>query len=86
MPGKSRRKGKHLRQSRKAKAKLRQIAGVQPATPAAAAPPVVKPTPAPAPVTATAEMYQYVPGELKRIGVLAGITLVILIVLAIVLT
>jgi hypothetical protein len=90
MPGKSRHgKGKHHQHSKKNRAKQRYSATVPqphmvtgnpaPATtmsmpPAAKAP--VSPTPSGAP------KYPYITSEIKRIGILAAIILVILILLA----
>lgn len=92
MPGKSRHgKGKHPHHSRKSKAIKRQ-AGIslqQQATavaPEPAAPARTTPAPeAAASAAVTAPRYPYVTGELKRIGILAGIIIVILIVLSVVL-
>jgi hypothetical protein len=98
MPGKSRHgKGKHRHQSKKSKAMQRQRTLVAtPATPvatgtSAAAPPAAAPparaTPPIKTVRATAKTaaidYTYVIGELKRIGILAGIAIVILFILSI---
>ncbi len=65
---------------------------MQPQATAAAPKPEVtaraQPTPKPAatPAVVTTQQHRYVTAELKRIGILAGITIVILIVLSIVLT
>jgi hypothetical protein len=101
MPGKAKRKGKHP-QSKKSKAILRQSTAVPkaeitskvpaPSAPAAAAerPSVVRPAarakPPAVDVTASAERYPFFVAELKRIGILAGIILVILVVLSVVLS
>jgi len=92
MPGKSRHgKGKHPHHSKKSKAIQRRQAGViqqQPdsatAAPAAPVQPAPVPTAAATPKVRTAQ-YPYITSELRRIGILAGIILVILIVLSIVL-
>ena len=90
MPAKSRHgKGKHLHQSKKSKAKQRQEALT--AKPAAVAKPAhiaePDPTPPPRPAAVTPKPrtmdYPYITGELKRIGVLAGVIFIILIVLAV---
>ena len=96
MPGKSRHdKGKRPSQSKKSKAMQRSAAGIvqQPAaaqTPKLIAPGVVsapssgsrqKPSAAP-----SVARYPYVTAELRRIGILAGIIVIILIVLALVLS
>jgi hypothetical protein len=90
MPSKSRHtKGKYLHQSKKSKAKQRQATlATNPAAaekPAGVAEPVKLPTPRPAAVTSKPRTmdYPYVTGELRRIGVLAGLIFIILIVLAI---
>jgi len=93
MPGKSRHgKRKHLPQDKKRKGKrsspgvvASQQAEIQidkPAAPAQVMAPSVS-TPVPVP---TAARYPYIITELRRIGILAGIMLVILIVLALVLS
>ncbi len=92
MPGKSRYgRGKHPHHSKKSKAIKRQASAPlqQPAdaAPKPAAPvkaePASKPT---APLdAATMTRHLYIVDELKKIGILAGIIIVILIVLAIVL-
>jgi hypothetical protein len=92
-------KGKHRHQSKKSKTMRRQVAtAVTPeatGTPAAAppkAPPTaaapsarVAPPPKAARTTAKAMAidYSYVTGELKRIGIMAGIAIVILLVLSV---
>ena len=93
MPGKSRRKGKSPFQSKKKREKQRSATGVvqQQAvaqttkpfvTSTISAPSKSRPTPsAKLPVA----RYPYVAAELRRIGILAGIMLAILIVLALVL-
>jgi len=93
MPDKSRHgKGKHPHHSKKSKAIRRQasISLQQQATDVAPEPSApVKATPAPkaaaAPAAITTPRYPYVSGALKRTGILAGITIVVLIVLSIVL-
>ncbi len=93
MPDKSRHgKGKHPRHSKKSKALIRQVnAPLQQqqtdVTPKPAAPVEVEPAPKTAapPEAAIMLRYPYVVGELKRIGILAGIVIVALIVLSIVL-
>jgi hypothetical protein len=96
MPGKGKRKGKHP-QSKKSKAILRQGAAAPPAAPigkesaapAAQAAPAARPaTPsraAAAPATSGAARYPYFVPELKRIGILAAIIIVVLVILSIVL-
>jgi hypothetical protein len=95
MPAKSRHgRGKHRHQSKKSKAMQRQVtaAVTPPATvtsveaPAAAAPPPkITPTPKTARTTAKtmAIDYSYVSGELKRIGIMAVIAIVILFILSV---
>ena len=93
MPGKLQHgKGKHPHHSKKSKARQRHIA-------TALKPPVAD-TPQPATAISTASIpkvttspaksrtaqYPYITTELRRIGILAGIILVILIVLAVVLS
>ncbi len=91
MPGKARQsKGKHAPRSKKARAKLRSAAMpleqsavaqvADKATPASI--PVVREKAAALPKTARAPQYPYIVAELRRIGMLAGIILAILIVLA----
>jgi len=93
MPGKSRHgKGKHPHHSKKSKAMMRQ-AGTrlqQQATAVAPKPAESVKAPGVPKADATSEAvttlrYPYVAGELKRIGILAGIIIVVLIVLSIVL-
>ncbi len=90
MAGKSRRKGKHSLQSKKGKRKqistliaTQQQAVAQtykPAAPSKVAAPLAKePTP-------TAARFPHIATELRRIGILAGIMLAILVVLALVLS
>jgi hypothetical protein len=97
MPGKSKHgKRKHFRPSKKSKSLLRQDTAASPATgaavaarPAATAParpatsapaaPAVKAAPPRASVKT--DQYAYVPGDLRRIGMLSGIIIVILFVL-----
>jgi len=94
MPGKSRHgKGKHPHHSKKSKAIERQAGNLlqQQATavapkPAASAEASPAPKAAAATAAVTTPRYPYVAGELKRIGILAGIFIVILIVLSIVLS
>jgi hypothetical protein len=100
MPGKAKRKGKHpqskkskaiLRQGAAPRAAVTGTAPAPGARPPAAegterpvaARPVVRAKPA-ADVTASAERYPFFVAELKRIGILAGIIIVILVVLSIV--
>ena len=94
MPGKSRHsRGKHPHHSKKSKAIRRQVSTpVQsPAdkTPGPVAPARVEPAPrtaAPAEAAAAMPRYTYVVQELKRIGIIAGIIIVALIVLSVVLS
>ena len=93
MPGKSRhKKGKYHPQSRKGKSRHHVAAATQqPAVPepreSVGRPAVPAPSPgAPtAPARRTAVRYPYIATELRTIGVLAGIMLVILVVLFLVL-
>ena len=93
MPGKSRHsKGKHLHHSKKSKAKQRQeAASIRPLAteipgPATAVE-VLLPSKTAAPLAKTRTMqYPYISGELRRIGILAGIIIVILIILAIIIS
>ena len=90
MPGKSRRR--HVSRSKKKKDRLGSSAmGVrqeavaqtyQPVAPSGAAPPAARVT-TPMP-TMTPVRYPYIATELRTIGILAGIILVILIVLAVI--
>lgn len=91
MPGRSGNKSKSSPKSKKGKAIQRQKNGVvkpaaaemvRAAGPVAEAP--FEETPAPRPVKVLE--YPYVAGELKRIGILAGILLAILIILSIILS
>ncbi|OGO19142.1 MAG: hypothetical protein A2144_06025 [Chloroflexi bacterium RBG_16_50_9] len=90
MPGKSRHvKGKHQQHSRKSKFKQRHGTAVpqQPAASGVPAPAATTSAPSPAkapPLTATpaASQYRYVIAEMRRIGILSAIILVILIVLS----
>ncbi|MFC1942090.1 hypothetical protein ACFLWU_02610 [Chloroflexota bacterium] len=93
MPGKLYGKGKHPPHSKKSKAMQRlgtmasqpQVAAETPSQAAAFSTP--PPPRAPAPMArAKVIQHPYIIAELRRIGILAGITLVILIVLAIVLS
>jgi len=94
MSGKSRRsRGKHSIHGKRKKGKLRHhviVAQPQVVTPAdeSVAPPEVSvpPTKAATPAAPIAVRYPYIITELRRIGILAGIMLVILIVLALVLS
>jgi len=84
MPGKSR----HSRRSKKGKGRQvsSTVAAQQQAvtqTPKPAAPSASAPTPL---ATLTAVRYPYIVTELRRIGILAGIMLVILVVLALILS
>ena len=94
MPGKSRHgKRKHSTLSKRRKEKQRSLASTarQPVTaqtsmPVPAASKVDSKVSIPPPSTAPAtDQYAYVTAELKRVGILTGIILVILIVLALVL-
>lgn len=87
-------KGKHHSQSKKSKAKQRYAATAsqqqtaapipEPSLPASkSAPPTKVATPK---ATAPIIQYPYITAELKRTGILAGVILVILIVLALVLS
>jgi hypothetical protein len=99
MSGKSRKgRAKRLAQSKKKKGRLVSTAAVQPKATAAepvapsrvATPAPTVPTPAPTVLTPApkpaAPGYSLVTAELRRIGILAGIVLVILVVLALVLS
>jgi hypothetical protein len=93
MPGKSRHgKGKHARTSKKSRAKQRHgVALQQPAVAEAPLPAVTTGAPPPPrapapPARLKADQYTYVTTELRRIGILAGIILAILVVLALVLS
>ncbi len=90
MAGKSRRKRKHLLQSKKRKSGQRFLASVvqrqavaqtyEPVShPNVSAPPVSVPTPV---AKLAAVRYPHIATELRRIGILAGIMLVTLVVLA----
>ena len=89
MPGKSKRgKGKRYQHIKKTQNVQRQDAVAAPAPAAAAAPkpaPPVRTIQAGKTAAATASVmsnqYTYVPGDLRRIGILTGIIIVILIVL-----
>ena len=94
MPGKSRHgKGKHpVRSKRRRSGRSSGAIAAQPPVsqtyepvpqPEVSAPSPSAPTPAAA---ATTARYPYIITELRRIGILAGITLVILVVLALVLS
>ncbi len=90
MPGKSRRgRGKYSARSKKGRGTLARVAQqraaaetYEPPAPAAPAPPPSVPTPV---ATPTGARYSYVASELRRIGIVAGIMLAILVVLALVL-
>lgn len=94
MPGKSRHgKGKHPHHSKKSKARQRHGAIALQQTVAADVPKPVAAISTPpssraptSPATLRAARYPYITTELRRIGILAGIILVILIVLALVLS
>jgi hypothetical protein len=93
MPSKSRRtKGKHPHQSKKSKAILRQEAlATRPPTPEKPAPvkeTITLPTPKPAEIPSKQRTvsYPYIYRELRRIGILAAIIFVILIILAVVIS
>ena len=90
MSGKSRHgKGKHSFQGKKRKDRLipRVAAAQSPAAAPAGEPvPEVKVPEKPVPATATVAQYPDIFTELRRIGILAGIILAILIVLAVVLS
>ena len=94
MPDKSRHgKRKHPSQSKKRRERERHAAIVQqPVTAQAPKPAAPADMPAPSarvPTSArvpSATQYPYITAELKRIGILSGITVVILIVLALVLS
>jgi len=92
MPGKSRHARRRLPRSKKRRQVSPAIAAQQQvvtqaykpaASPKVSAPPASKPTPL---ATLTAVRYPYIVTELRRIGILAGIMLVILVVLALVLS
>ncbi len=92
MPSKSRRtRGKHPHQSKKSKAILRQeTLATRPPTPEKPAPvkeTVTLPTPKPAEIPSRQRTvsHPYVYRELRRIGILAAIVIIILIILAVVL-
>ena len=97
MPGKSRHgKGKHPHYSKKSKALRRQgttampqAAAGMPDIPKQAAPVTAPPVPrttAVAPAKTTINQYPYITSELRRIAILAGIIIIILIVLSITLS
>jgi len=90
MPGKSRHgKGKQY-QSKKSKAKQRHASMAPHQQVAAAAPQPATPPREPAattnepaaPVTKAVSRYPYISSELRRIGILAGIIIVVLIILS----
>ena len=90
MPGKSRRRGRHLPRGKRRKGRKGFSAPVaQPAAvsqgyePAAEAGRLVPSAKAPTPkATVTVALHPNIAAELRRIGILAGIILVILVVLA----
>ncbi len=95
MPGKPHPyKGKHTAHSKKSKARQRYAAmSTQPQVAAQSTKPVAStsiPSPSPTarttPVKTGTTKYPYITTELRRIGILAGIILAILIVLALVLS
>lgn len=92
MPAKSRNvKGKHPHHSKKSKAIQRQgMVSVKQETAVAASPSAVTAATAPLPRAVSGKsaalQYPYIMQELRRIGILAGIILVVLIVLAIILS
>jgi hypothetical protein len=94
MPGKSKHgKGKHQYRGKKGRAKYRHatMAPNQPVVADTAAPAATTGIPPSAsmptsPKSLRVVQYPYITGELRRIGILAGIILVILIVLALVLS
>ena len=85
MPGKSRRgRGKHSARSKKRRGAITRVAQQQVA--AETYKPAVPLAPSPTPlVTPTGIRYPYINTELRRIGILAGIMLAILVILALVL-
>ena len=96
MPGKSRHdKGKRLSQSKKSKAMQRSATGVveqpaatqapKPSAPGVASAPSLRNRQKPSAAPSVAR-YPYITAELRRIGILAGIIVIILIVLALVLS
>ena len=94
MSGKSRHgKGKHLHQSKKSKAKQRhgtmafqqQVVAETPQPATAISTRMPSRIPA-SPATSRIAQYPYITAELRRIAILAGIIIVILIVLALVLS
>jgi len=88
MPDKSR-KGKKAIDSKKSRAMRRAVRGNAPVAAPATARPVPAQGPAPvrpAPRAAAAAKYRYIAGELKRIGILAGIIVAILVALSLVLS
>ncbi len=88
MPGKSQQgRGKHLARSKKrratsARAAQQRVVTDKPAPPAVPVPSPVVPRPT---ATLTNVRHPYIVAELRRIGILAGIVLAILVVLALVL-
>ena len=90
MPGKSQRGRKHLSRSKKEKSRRAFIAAQRQSAVAEAPKPVSRPIVSASPVTAPSPVakvqYPYISGELRRIGILAGIILVILVVLTFVLS
>ena len=94
MPGKSRHsKGKHPHHSKRSRAKQRhggmafqQHVSADIPKPAATASMPSSPSTLTSPAKSRTAQYPYITTELRRIGILAGIILVILIVLALVLS
>ncbi len=88
MPGKSRRgRGKHSTRSKRRQGTVARVAQ-QPAATATyepVAPPVPSPRMPSPPRTPTGVRHPYIVTELRRIGILAGVMLAILVVLALVL-
>jgi hypothetical protein len=89
MPGKSRHgKGRHPHHSKKSKAKLHSaMALTQPGVADTSQPAAAASTPPSSDVSASptkfrTPQYPYITAELRRIGILAGIIIVILIILA----
>jgi hypothetical protein len=93
MPAKSKHgKGKHPHNSKRSKAIQRQVTATRqneaPETPVTTADHDVAPVPKARAVSAKAKTMQYpfIVNELRRIGILAGIALVVLVILAIILS
>ena len=92
MPGKSRRSRRKPSRSKRREGSLRTVVAQQPAVPQthkpvsqpkASAPSVSAPTPI---ATQTAAHYPYIVSELRRIGILAGVIMAVLVVLFLVLS